>query len=112
MNNPEFDPVITVRIAKEKVFFGPGVMLILKALKETGSVKEASRLSGISYSKAWKIINMAEEQLGYAIVERQQGGKCGGGCVVTNKGKLLMKQYRVAEKQIQTYAKQVFREIW
>ncbi|MGO5053074.1 winged helix-turn-helix domain-containing protein [Lachnospiraceae bacterium LCP25S3_G4] len=112
MERQGFQPVVTVRMSKDKVFFGPGVMMILKALEATGSMKEACRISGLSYSKAWKILNTAEEQLGHALVERQHGGKSGGGCVVTNEGKVLMREYLRAEKRIKEYAKEVFKEVW
>ena len=111
VNNP-IKPVITVRAARNKVFWGPGVMMILEALEATGSMKDACKQTGISYSKAWKILNRAEEQLGVPVIVRQQGGCSGGGSVITEIGRELMERYRQAQKRIDTYSRQVFREIF
>lgn len=107
-----FRPVVTVRAAKKKVFFGPGVVMLLTQLEVTGSIKEACRVTGLSYSKAWKILNTAEEECGYPLVSRRQGGKSGGGCIVTPEGKELLAKYLEAEKKIKQFAKQVFDEVW
>ena len=41
----------------------------------------------------------AEKELGYELLERRHGGKSGGKCTVTEKGKSLMKRYRQMEKE-------------
>ena len=64
----------------------------------TESMKDACGEMGMSYSKGWKIINRAEKELGYELLERRHGGKSGGKCTVTEKGKSLMKRYRQMEK--------------
>ncbi|MFV0364636.1 MAG: selenium cofactor biosynthesis protein YqeC [Suipraeoptans sp.] len=110
-NKRDILPVITVRAKIDKVFFGPGVMVILEGLEATGSIKESCKQSGISYSKAWKILNTAEKQLGSPLVTRKQGGKSGGGCRITREGYMLMKRYRAAEVKIKEYAKDVFKEV-
>ena len=107
-----YTPVLTVRMKKEKVFFGPGGMLILQYLLETASFKEACEKAGLSYSKGWKIIKIAEDQLKYQIVDRKQGGKQGGGCTITEKGKELLNRYLDAEKKIKKYADEVFEEVF
>lgn len=104
-------PIITVRMAGENVFFGPGVSMLLKELESTGTMKDACRISGLSYSKAWKILNTAEKELGFPLVQRLHGGKSGGGCIVTEQGKRLMQQYWEADKKIKEYAEQVFKSI-
>ena len=107
-----YTPVVTVRIKKEKVFFGPGAVMILRYLKETDSFKEACEKAELSYSKGWKIINIAEEQFGHPIVVRMQGGKKGGGCVITEEGKELLNHYLEAEDKIKQYANKIFEEMF
>lgn len=109
---PNIRPVITVRAANEKIFFGPGVIMIMEALESSGAMKEACNQTGISYSKAWKILNNVEEQVGYPVVVRQHGGQNGGGCRVTDEGRALMERYRKAETAIKEYSEQVFSEIF
>jgi len=112
MQTGKMKPVITVRVANEGVFFGPGVMMILEALETHGAMKDACRQTGISYSKAWRILNEVERQLGYPVVSRQHGGSSGGGCMVTPAGQKIMSSYRESEKRIKAYADQVFEELF
>ena len=82
----------------------------------TESMKDACGEMGMSYSKGWKIINRAEKELGYELLERRHGGKSGGKCTVTEKGKSLMKRYRQMGKKKQGTAcrralKSIFRNI-
>lgn len=104
----EYSPIVTVRVKKDKVFFGPGVYMILKELTNTSNMKEACSICGISYSKAWKIMNNAKKELGYDLITRNQGGKHGGACYVTEKGLLWMLQYEKVSNDIERYAQKVF----
>ena len=105
-------PVITVRAAKEKVFMGPGVLMLLDNVVATGSVKEACRITGISYSKAWIIFNLAEQELGYPLILRRHGGAGGGGSVVSEAGLRMLDKYVEAKSKINDYAEKVFDEIF
>ena len=105
-------PYISVRMGWEEIFWGPGVMMILEALEATGSMKEACKQCGLSYSKAWKILNRAEEQLGFPVIIRQQGGSSGGGSMITDLGRKLMQKYSEAQKRIVTYSEQVFADVF
>lgn len=103
-----------LQLAREQVFFGPGSSQLIRLIENTGSVRLASELMGISYSKAWKILALMEDELGYKVVERQQGGKNGGRAFVTEAGKALLEKYMafVAESQeaINTIFKRYFDE--
>lgn len=63
----------------EGYVFGPGVYNLLKAIKKTGTLKEASQSLGMSYRFAWGLIKNAEEKLGAPLIEASKGGKHGGG---------------------------------
>lgn len=106
----EMRGIVTLRLAREKVFFGPGVVTLLKGIAQTGSLKGACRDSGLSYSKAWKILNTAEEELSFPLVERLHGGKSGGGCIVTEKGSDFLKAYERIEKNVKAYVEALVEE--
>ena len=72
--------------------------LLLK-IKETGSLKAASEIVGVSYRKAWGDLKEAEESLGYQIIEKQRGGKDGGKTVLTEKGIKLIEAYEVLNQK-------------
>lgn len=82
-----------IRLSRERAFYGPGTHQLLQLTDETGSLLEACRRMGISYSKGRKIIALTEQQLGYPVVESQQGGKSGGRSSVTEAGKALIRNY-------------------
>jgi molybdate transport system regulatory protein len=68
----------------EGYVFGPGVYNLLKAIKEMGTLKEASQSLEMSYRYAWGLINKAEEKLGAPLIEASKGGKHGGGSSLIN----------------------------
>ena len=72
-------PALKLRLARKRIFFGPGPAELLMQIKRTDSVRMACEQMGISYSKGWKMINTMEEELGYKVTKRQQGGRNGGG---------------------------------
>lgn len=86
----QWRPVMKLRIAREEAFLGPGSWQLLSLVESTGSVRIASTLMGISYSKAWKILNNLEEQAGFPVLVRKKGGPGGGESHLTEDGKALM----------------------
>jgi len=86
-------PVVKIQLAKEDIFFGPGSAELLSLIGRTCSVRLACEQMAISYSKGWKIIRVMEEQLGYSVVKRQQGGKNGGSACLTERGKSLLDRF-------------------
>jgi molybdate transport repressor ModE-like protein len=78
MNEPKPASKIWLETSQGYVF-GPGVYKLLKAIKETGTLKEASNSLGMSYRYSWGLIKKAEETLGAPLVEASKGGRLGGG---------------------------------
>ena len=70
--------------------FGPGVYELLILVDETGSLHQAAKSMGMSYSKAWRVTRQAEVHLGVTLLERQIGGPNGGGSVLTEDGRQLI----------------------
>lgn len=97
-----------VRLMREKAFYGPGTHQLLQLTEETGSLLEACRHMGISYSKGRKIIATTEQQLGYPVIESQQGGRTGGRSALTEQGKALIRGYA----EFYTRAKQTLEELF
>lgn len=50
--------------------FGHGCVLLLQGIAREHSLNRAAKSMGIAYSKAWRIINEAEGQLGCKLIER------------------------------------------
>jgi molybdate transport system regulatory protein len=95
-------------LVREKLFFGPGTFQLLQLIDETGSVQLACRRMGLSYSKAWKMLETLDEQLAFKVVERQQGGSHGGRSRITSKGKILLNRYRAFAAECQEEVLRLF----
>lgn len=74
--------------------FGPGVYKLLVLVQTTGSLHQAAREMGMSYSKAWSAVRRAEDHLGIELLHRHKGGLEGGGSDVTDEGRELVRRFR------------------
>ena len=75
-------------------FFGPGRAELLLGIEETGSISKAARLMGMSYKKAWEMINTLNTQTPKPFVITQTGGEKGGGSVITTEAKKFISYHR------------------
>ena len=73
--------------------FGPGTHELLRHVDETGSLHQAAKLMGMSYTKAWHLLRKTEEHLGWPLVERHVGGATGGGTSLTKRGRDLLERF-------------------
>ena len=55
----------------------------MTAIAETGSISKAARHMGMSYKKAWEMIDSLNKQTAKPVVIVQTGGEKGGGSVIT-----------------------------
>ncbi|MDR1411657.1 MAG: LysR family transcriptional regulator [Spirochaetaceae bacterium] len=101
-------PRLRIMLVREKLFFGPGTFQLLQLIDETGSVQLACKRMGLSYSKAWKMLENMDEQLAFKVVERQQGGSHGGRSRITPKGRALMNRYRAFAAECQEEMLRIF----
>ena len=90
---------LKLRLNKESKFFGPGVAQLLCLVEETQSLNVASQTMEMAYSKAWRIIKIAEEALGYPLLVRKVGGMNGGGSIVTDKGKEFVRKFLILQEE-------------
>ncbi len=78
---------------------GPGGYIILKTLKEQGSISKTAKALGMSYKFIWRYIRRIEENTGIRITEKWRGGSSFGGTRLTEEGELFLKLYEeVLEK--------------
>ena len=76
----------------EKVF-GQGPCRLLRCVEKTNSLHQAAHEMGMSYNKAWRLVRLMEERLGFPLLEKQIGGQSGGGSRVTPKAKDFIERY-------------------
>lgn len=92
--------------------FGRGRRFLLQAVDKYGSINQAAKEINISYRKAWGYIKAMEERLGIKLVERQAGGKNGGGAVLTKNARKFLKQYELMEDGIKEIVDKKFKGIF
>jgi molybdate transport system regulatory protein len=54
------------------------LVMLLRGIQETGTIRSAAESLGLSYRKAWGDIRKAESFVGFSLVEKTRGGKDGG----------------------------------
>jgi molybdate transport system regulatory protein len=84
---------------------GPGMVQLLEGIAEHGSLRRAAAAMGMSYSKAWLLIQSVQKTFDGPVVTAEVGGATGGGTELTELGNNLLKLYRRAESRAGDAAK-------
>ena len=103
---------IQVSIARAGTVLSPLNVMFLKMIDTTGSIQTACSCLNISYTKGWKLLNEAEENLGYSLIERRPGGTGGGGSSLTNECVTLLEAYSGFTRKLNSYAEDIFCEFF
>ncbi len=92
-------PALSVRIDLDPDGrIGPGKIELLEHIHATGSISAAGRTMEMSYKRAWDLVDELNRICGQPVVERQTGGKNGGGALLTAFGLSLVERYRDIER--------------
>ena len=78
---------------------GPGKIRLLESIGKTGSISRAGRALGMSYRRAWLLIDDMNRTFRAPVVATQPGGVKGGGAALTPFGVALIENYRAIEAQ-------------
>src|SRR5262245_4966326 len=84
---------------------GPGKVRLLEAVGRTGSISQAGRDLGMSYRRAWLLINDMNLCFRQAVVAAKPGGAQGGGARLTKFGEKIVREYRAIENTALSAAK-------
>lgn len=109
-NNAILHPVIRMSIERESSFFNARLKLLLFLISDTHNMRRACGAMSLSYGKAWDMINQLEIELGYAVVERRQGGRHGGNTVLTERGTAFLLTYQRFEEEVFHFTQSRFQE--
>src|ERR1700694_4407246 len=93
-------PSLRVRITlKPGTLLGPGKADLLEGIAETGSISAASRRMGMSYKRAWYLIDTLNNYFREPVVVSVKGGRAGGGASLTPTGQAVLELYRTIERK-------------
>jgi molybdate transport system regulatory protein len=87
---------------------GPGKIALLEAIRETGSITAAAKALGMSYRRAWMLVDETNRCLARPAVATASGGERGGGSVLTKTGTLLVARYRALERDTASAVRRSF----
>jgi molybdate transport system regulatory protein len=90
---------------------GPGKIRLLEAIDQSGSISQAGRTLGMSYRRAWLLIDDMNRCFREPVVEAQPGGARGGGALLTAFGRKLVRDYRAIESEAAAATQARLREI-
>ena len=80
---------------------GYGKLELLLKIKECGSILKASQELGMSYKKAWSLVEEINRCFGKEIVKKQTGGAGGGGTKLTKTGEKIVEEFLRLKKEIE-----------
>ena len=84
----------------EKQRLGPGKVALLEAIDATGSISAAARSMGMSYRRAWLLLDTMNDMFATPVAETAQGGTRGGGALLTSFGREVIARYRSMESMV------------
>jgi molybdate transport system regulatory protein len=93
-SNPRLRVLMGAAIA-----IGPGKADLVDAIHRTGSISGAAREMGMSYRRAWLLVEAMNRSFIDPLIEASTGGRGGGGARVTDHGHAILKRYRDMESK-------------
>ncbi|MGI6644128.1 MAG: NTP transferase domain-containing protein [Bacillota bacterium] len=97
-----------VTLSRKMPFFDDKVAALLEHVANTLSISQACSAMGISYTKGWKSIKIAENHLGFPLVQSHQGGVSGGGSSLTPEAIVLLSAYRRFRQNVDEFCETEF----
>jgi molybdate transport system regulatory protein len=86
---------VQLRVAlRAGVAIGPGKADLLEGVRDTGSIAAAGRRMGMSYKRAWYLVDSMNGCFRAPLVEAAKGGAAGGGARLTPLGEEVLARYR------------------
>ena len=91
-------PGLTLRVlAKHFPAMGPGKAAMIEAIDRSGSISGAAREMEMSYRRAWQLVDAINTSFTEPLIVTATGGKQGGGAVVSDLGREVVKRFRDME---------------
>lgn len=83
----------------EVTAMGPGKAMVLEAIRDKGSISAAARGVGMSYRRAWDLVETMNQSFREPVVATAKGGSGGGGAHLTAFGETVLARYRDMERK-------------
>lgn len=108
---PAATPRTQLRIMlNDEIAFGPGKADLLDAIRKTGSISAAGKQMGMSYRRAWLLVDAMNRCFQKPLVDTAKGGTNGGGTQLTDAGVQVLDHYRGLQHDVSAITQQHFKE--
>jgi molybdate transport system regulatory protein len=84
-----------------EIAMGPGKAALLEAIAESGSISGSARKLGMSYRRAWLLVDTMNRCFREPLVASATGGSGGGGARLTDFGRRVLAAYRSLETSVE-----------
>ncbi|KUO50363.1 MAG: hypothetical protein APF76_11695 [Desulfitibacter sp. BRH_c19] len=95
---------------KKGKVFGDGPYKLLQGIEEQGSLSNAAKSMGMSYSQAHTLLKRIEKNLGFPLIQSQIGGPMGGGSELTDDARQLMEKYVIFHEECEIALEKIFKK--
>jgi molybdate transport system regulatory protein len=90
--------VLTIRVDFGAYgYIGPGKIRLMELISKHGSISAAGKEMGMSYRRAWMLVDEINQIFKQPLVDKQMGGSGGGGARLTMLGRDVVSRYRAIE---------------
>ena len=86
-------------VLQRDIAIGPGKADLLEAIGATGSISAAARRMGMSYKRAWVLVDTMNRCFRTVLVAAAKGGQTGGGARLTVHGAEVLRRYHSMERR-------------
>ncbi len=97
--------------AEGESLMGEGKWLLLKAIRDTGSLQSAVKKRGYAYRQTWDNLKKLEERLGFQLIEKSRGGEHGGSTRLTRKGEKMVAFFDLLYAQANPELEKLFQDL-
>ena len=99
---------LKLRLVFDRAMLGPGKAALLEGIRETGSIAAAGRAMGMSYKRAWSLVEEMNAAFASPLVASARGGSGGGGAHLTPTGQEVLRLYaQVHDRAAQAAAAEI-----
>ena len=84
-----------------EIAMGPGKADLLRAIAETGSISASAKRMGMSYRRAWLLVDTMNRCFREPVVDSATGGAGGGGASVTRFGRTVLARYDAMRARVE-----------
>jgi molybdate transport system regulatory protein len=88
----------------DEIAIGPGKAELLDAIGNTGSISAAARSLGMSYRRAWLLVDVMNRCFAEPLVATKPGGGKSAGAQMTPHGRAVLTAYRGLSQQVEAGA--------